>query len=609
MKIFTNSRGLLSFFIDMCVVMFSWILAFFLRFNFDVPDYYILNIVKSLIAITIIQSFLFGVFKLFRGTWRYVSVVELRKIIICILLGTLILIFANFVLLSYFFIPRSVLIIFPLLCIFFMGGIRFLYRISCDYSSSANNLNNVQEVVIIGSGPVAVSLMKDLISLKVWRIVSILDDDSAMHGREIMGIEVKGGISLLPNIKEKYNLTHLIVAVPEISHKKLGLIIKKANELNLKTLTIPTIDDLITGKAEISRIRPINIEDLLGRDSVVLDNDGLDLLINKHTILITGAGGSIGSELCRQIYKFKPNLIICLDISESALYSIEQEFCSYKLNVPLKYIVGNIRNENFINKLLETYKPKIIFHAAAYKHVPMMEKENVSEAIYNNVFGTYILAKSAKRKKIDKFVLISTDKAVKPSNVMGASKRMAELVCQDLQQPNGTNFIVVRFGNVLGSSGSVIPKFKNQIYNGGPVTITHPDMTRYFMSIQEASQLVMQAGLIGKGGEILVLDMGEPIKIIDLALNMIKLSGFNDKDIAIKITGKRPGEKLFEEILLDFEKTIQTSHKKLRVAIAMKPKENYSVEVLKWIKELLKKDESLIKKELKFWVTEYSSHQ
>ena len=289
MKIFTNSRGLLSFFIDMCVVMFSWILAFFLRFNFDVPDYYILNIVKSLIVITIIQSFLFGVFKLFRGTWRYVSIVELRKIIICILLGTLILIFANFVLLSYFFIPRSVLIIFPLLCIFFMGGIRFLYRISCDYSSSANNLNNVQEVVIIGSGPVAVSLMKDLISLKVWRIVSILDDDSAMHGREIMGIEVKGGISLLPNIKEKYNLTHLIVAVPEISHKKLGLIIKKANELNLKTLTIPTIDDLITGKAEISRIRAINIEDLLGRDSVVLDNDGLDLLINKHTILITGA--------------------------------------------------------------------------------------------------------------------------------------------------------------------------------------------------------------------------------------------------------------------------------------------------------------------------------
>ena len=609
MKVLFNHKSFFSFFIDISVVLICWLLAFFLRFNFDIPQHYYSNIFKSLISIMIIQALLFLIFKLFKGTWRYVSVVDLKNIIVVAFIGTLILVSINFILLSYFFIPRSVLFIYPLLLIFFMGGARFFYRILCDYLLSEKKINKSKGVVIIGSSSIAVSLIKTLVSIKDWNIVSILDDNPVMYGREIMGIEVNGNVSLLPKIKEKFKPSHLIIAETEISYSKMSEIIKIAKNLDLKTLTIPSVNDLITGKAEISRIRPINIEDLLGRDAVKLDSDGLGLLISKSIILITGAGGSIGSELCRQIYKFNPKLILCLDSSEASLYKLEQEFSNYKSSTSLKYIVGNVRNENFICKLLDRYKPKIIFHAAAYKHVPMMEKDNVSEAIFNNVLGTYILAKAAQKQKIERFVLVSTDKAVNPTNVMGASKRMAELVCQNFQTQKSTSFIIVRFGNVLGSSGSVIPKFKDQISYGGPITITHRDMTRYFMSIQEASQLVMQAGLMGKGGEIFVLDMGNPVKIIDLAKNMINLSGFNDKDIDIKFTGIRPGEKLYEEVLLDFEKTVQTSHNKLRITSSATPRKNYNTDLVKWIKALINKDENMIKKELKLWVKEYKQSQ
>jgi FlaA1/EpsC-like NDP-sugar epimerase len=605
MKILLNYRGICSFFIDIFLVIISWLLAFYLRFNFNIPDIFISNIFQSLAVIIIIQAIIFSIYKLFKGTWRYVSVIDLKKIIIAVSLGTLTIVSINFILTSYFLIPRSVFVIYPLLLIFFMGGIRFFYRILCDNFLFGNKFKNGESVVIIGSGSAAVSLIKDILSKKQRRIVSILDDNSNMHGREIMGLVVRGNLSLLPEIQEQFKPSHIIVAIPDISYRELNNIIKIADELNLKTLTIPSLNDLITGRASISRISPIKIEDLLGRDSVKLDNSGIDSLISNNTILISGAGGSIGSELYRQIIKFKPKLIICLDISESALYILEQEFSNLEFAIPSIYIVGNVRNETFISKLLQKYKPKIIYHAAAYKHVPMMEKENVAEAIFNNVLGTYILANTAQQKKIDKFVLVSTDKAVNPTNVMGASKRIAELICQNLQKVRGTSFIIVRFGNVLGSSGSVIPKFKDQISKGGPVTVTHPDMTRYFMSVQEASQLVMQASFMGKGGEIFVLDMGNPIKINNLALNMIRLSGLSDKEIKIEYSGVRPGEKLYEEVLLDLEKTIKTSHKKLRVASSVKPDKNYNKDILKWISTLFEKEESLIKKELKLWVKEY----
>jgi FlaA1/EpsC-like NDP-sugar epimerase len=322
---------------------------------------------------------------------------------------------------------------------------------------------------------------------------------------------------------------------------------------------------------------------------------------------VSGAGGSIGSELCRQIIKFNPKCIICLDISEYALYNLEQEYSGQKLLVRFIYLVGDIKHSSRLDKIFIKYRPAIVFHAAAYKHVPLMEIGNVSEAFNNNVLGTYHLAKASIKSNVEKFVLISTDKAVNPANVMGATKRLAEMICQGLQGNKGTQFVIVRFGNVLGSSGSVIPKFRQQINDGGPITVTHPDITRYFMSIPEAAQLVMQAGFLGKGREIFVLDMGQPVRILDLAKDMIKLSGMSEDEIKIVFSGLRPGEKLYEELLAEDELTLPTPHKKLRIANSERVNKKWLNALLIWINTIPEKDETLIKKELKSWVKGFNS--
>jgi FlaA1/EpsC-like NDP-sugar epimerase len=349
----------------------------------------------------------------------------------------------------------------------------------------------------------------------------------------------------------------------------------------------------------------VDVEDLLGRDTVNLDSNGLKVLIEKKVVLVTGAGGSIGSELCRQIIKFKPDTLICFDISEYALYQLELDLKNSLANIHLMVFVGDIKNTNRIDRILKDYKPSLVFHAAAYKHVPMMENHNVIEAFQNNVLGTYELAVACQKAKVEKFVLISTDKAINPTNVMGATKRLAEMVCQGMPE-SSTQFITVRFGNVLGSSGSVIPRFREQIKSGGPVTVTHPEITRYFMSIPEATQLVMQAGLMGQGGEVFLLDMGEPVKIIDLAKDMIKLSGFDENDIKIIFTGLRPGEKLYEELLADDEDSVPTLHPKLRVAKARLMNNDDLLGLISWINSIQDKKEILIKKQLTQWLKEYS---
>ncbi len=363
----------------------------------------------------------------------------------------------------------------------------------------------------------------------------------------------------------------------------------------------------MSGRVSISQIRKVEVEDLLGRETVSLDNRGLQQLIEHHTVMVSGAGGSIGSELCRQILKYKPAQLICFDISEYALYQLEQELLRGFHSVELVFVTGDVKNEQRVAQLLSKYSPKVVFHAAAYKHVPLMETHNVAEALSNNVLGTYVMANACRQAVVEKFVLISTDKAVNPTNVMGASKRLAEMVCQSLERgaKSKTHFVIVRFGNVLGSSGSVIPKFREQIANGGPVTVTHPEITRYFMSIPEAAQLVMQAGLMGNGGEIFVLDMGEPVKIAELAKDMIRLSGFQQDEIKINYTGLRPGEKLYEELLADDELTQPTPHPKLRIAIARKADALWVKKLLKWIETCQGADENAIKKQLAFWVEEY----
>jgi FlaA1/EpsC-like NDP-sugar epimerase len=407
------------------------------------------------------------------------------------------------------------------------------------------------------------------------------------------------------------SIRHAIIAMPAADHQTRRRAVELANQSGLTVLTVPAFDDLMSGKVSVSQIRKVEVEDLLGREPVMLDDDGLHDLINGRAVLVSGAGGSIGSELCRQIAKYQPSLLVCLELSEYALYKLEQEFASHAPHIQVAYVMGDVKNEKRLQLLLQRYQPAIVFHAAAYKHVPLMENENVAEALANNVLGTYTLAKACKEAGVERFVMVSTDKAVNPTNVMGASKRLAEMVCQGLQDNTsvkaaGTRFVIVRFGNVLGSSGSVIPKFREQIAKGGPVTVTHPDITRFFMSIPEAAQLVMQAGMMGTGAEIFVLDMGEPVRIADLARDMIRLSGLQEDDIELEYTGLRPGEKLYEELLADDELTLPTPHAKLRIAVARTADKAWVKALLKWIEASSALDEVVIKQELKMWVEEYT---
>ncbi len=601
-KILINYRSALALSHDVCAAIFAWYLAFLLRFNFDIPPEHFGLMNQNIWLVLMVQTISFLAFGLYRSTWRFASLPDLKRILATIFLaGTILaIIFLSFD--GSVRVPRSVLIINPILLTFFMGGSRFIYRLLKEYQLFGSYLVKGESVVVYGAGATAISLLKDLAQSQRWRVVALLDDNETMQGREILGVKVQGSILDLAKVANFYKAQHIIIASSTIDHQERRKVLEKANQSGLQVLTIPAIDDLISGRFSVSQIRRVDVEDLLGRDPVSIDTSGLNQLIVDKTVLVSGAGGSIGSELCRQIIKFNPKYIVCLDISEYALYKLEQEFSNLKLSAKFIYLVGDVRHASRLDKIFANYQPRLVFHAAAYKHVPLMEISNVSEAFNNNVLGTYLLAKASKEAKVEKFVLISTDKAVNPTNVMGATKRLAEMICQGLQDNKGTQFVVVRFGNVLGSSGSVIPKFRQQINAGGPVTVTHPDITRYFMSIPEAAQLVMQASLLGKGREIFVLDMGQPVRILDLARDMIKLSGMSEDEIKIVFSGLRPGEKLYEELLAKEEQTLPTLHKKIRIAFSKKVEKKWLNALLKWMGTIPEKEEILIKKELKFWV-------
>lgn len=601
-----NLRSVLALSHDIFAIFAAWVGAYFMRFNFELPPENFASIVKSLWFVVPVQVCMFLMLGLYRGTWRFASIPDLKRILLAVLISAALLGMLFFMFGSEILVPRSVLILDPLLLVIIMGGSRFFYRALKEYQLYGVYSRNGEPVVVIGAGDAALKLLRDLAQSSQWHVVGLLDDDKNMHEREILGVKVQGYISDLPNIVNRYSVHHVIIAMPSADHKERRRSMELANQLGLEVLTVPSIDDLISGRLSVSQIRRVDVEDLLGRDTVDLDNSGLHDLINEHGVLVTGAGGSIGSELCRQILKFKPSHLICLDISEYALYQLEQGFSSQNLSTKLIYVVGDVKHEARLDKVFSDYQPKVVFHTAAYKHVPLMENDNVSEAFNNNVLGTHILAEASKRAKVEKFVLISTDKAVNPTNIMGATKRLAEMICQGLQEKKGTQFVMVRFGNVLGSSGSVIPKFHEQIMAGGPITVTHPQITRYFMSITEAAQLVMQAGLMGAGGEIFVLDMGDPVRIVDLAKDMIKLSGFSEDEIKIEFSGLRPGEKLYEELLTDDEFTLPTTHNKLRVASARIVDDAWVYEMLAWVKTIIIKDEKTIKVELNKWVKEYT---
>ena len=599
-----NYRKKLIQFYDLFAVLIVWYLSFLLRYNFDIPASEVSNLLNSILILIFVHLVVAFKIKLHHATWRYFSFENIEKLILLSFVTSIII--ASISLMIRLSIPRSVFIIFPLLNVAVLGGGRFAYRyIKEKKGISKKKLDS--PTIIYGAGAAAVGLVKVLKRSDSVNIVAFMDDNSLLHERELLDIPVFGGLSDLEKAVKKYDAKKIILAIPSITEYNKRKIIKEANKLKLKILTIPSIEDLISGKITLSQLKPLSLEDVLGRDEVKLDTKGLINLIKENVVLVSGAGGSIGSELCRQILKFKPSVLICLDISEFSLYQIEQEFSNLKIG-NIYYFVADVKNEKRINSILKKFSPKIVFHAAAYKHVPLMENLNVSEVLNNNVLGTYSLARASKNAKVSKFILISTDKAVSPTNVMGASKRLAEMTCQVMQQNSKTTFITVRFGNVLGSSGSVIPKFQKQIQAGGPVTITHPGIERYFMTIPEASQLVLQASFMGNGGEIFVLDMGKPVKILNLAKTLISILGFDKRKIKIKYTGLRPGEKLYEELFTKNEKILPTSHNKLSIAIVNKNNSTkWMKDMISWISQLDSKEELFIKKELKTWINEYNS--
>jgi FlaA1/EpsC-like NDP-sugar epimerase len=395
--------------------------------------------------------------------------------------------------------------------------------------------------------------------------------------------------------------------MPGATHLQRKRALDLCAKAGLQVMTVPALSDIVSGRVSVSALRPMELDDLLGRDPVQLDDAGLHGFLNGKTVLVTGAGGSIGAELCRQIARFGPRRIVLFELSEFALYRIEEEFRDRYPSVVITSAIGDAKDERRVEQVFRAWAPEVVFHAAAYKHVPLMEEENAFQALANNVVSTVVLARAARAHGADKFVLISTDKAVNPANVMGASKRLAEMVCQVKQAGAATQFVIVRFGNVLGSTGSVVSRFRQQIAHGGPVTVTHPEVERYFMSIAEAAQLVLQAALMGSGGQIYVLDMGEPVKIVDLAKQMIRLSGLSETDIRIEYVGLRPGEKLFEEPLADAEKTLPTPHPKLRVAQARAPQNTALVEeILAWVARPGDWGGAAVRQRLHAWVPEYS---
>ncbi|WP_047532962.1 polysaccharide biosynthesis protein [Methylotenera sp. N17] len=601
----------IAMFHDVIVASVIWYFAFLLRFNFAIPDNFVATIGQTLPIVLVIEFVCFVFFGLYRGMWRFASIPDLKRIIRAVALSALVIGFASLIAQPQIIIPRSVLILNPLLLVLIMGGSRFAYRAWKERRLFNPIAQQGKPVIVLGVEDAAINLIKELTKSHEWRVVALLDDNTLMHNREFMHIRVEGAIDALPKVAQKYDCEHCIIAMPSANHLARKHAVNVANSIAMEVLTLPAMSDLMSGKVSISQVRKVDVEDLLGRDVVSLDNAGLSSMIASNTVMVSGAAGSIGSELCRQVLTYHPKKLVCIDVSEYALYLLQQEFSQRKTDTQILYIVADIKNKTRINHVLLTHQPKLVLHAAAYKHVPMMEDYNVTEALINNAFGTYQFASACQTAQVDKFVLISTDKAVNPTNVMGASKRLAELVCQSLQpkKPSKsapkTQFITVRFGNVLGSSGSVIPKFREQIARGGPITITHPEITRYFMSIPEAAQLVLQAGTMGKGGEIFVLDMGEPVKIIDLAKDMIKLSGLHHEEIRIEFTGLRPGEKLYEELLADDENTLPTNHEKLRIAQARSASAAWLDDLLHWLEKVQHMAEHQVKVQLKDWVEEY----
>ncbi len=601
-----NPRTLVIILHDILAATFAWLGAYWLRFNLAVPPEFQAAALSTLAWVVPLQALVFWRFGLYRGIWRFASLPDLKRIVLAIGLAAVMIPVVLILFRVNAVVPRSVLILDPLLLVIVMGGSRLAYRAWKEHRLASVLHPDSKPVLVAGAGSAADFLLRELARNPAgFHVVGLLDDSRDKQGRLVQGIPVLGTLADVAASAKKMDVDDVVLALPSAAHEVRKRITQACAEAGLNVMTIPSLEDLVAGRVSVSSLRRIELDDLLGRDPVQLDDSGLHQLLTGKVVMVTGAGGSIGSELCRQIARFAPAKLVLFEQSELALYAMEQELPQRFPTMPIDPVIGDVKNATWVNQVMAEQRPAVVFHAAAYKHVPLMENANAWEAVRNNVLGTQVVAAASQANGVAKFVMISTDKAVNPTNVMGATKRLAEMACQAMQRASGTHFVSVRFGNVLGSSGSVIPKFQKQIEAGGPVTVTHPDITRFFMSIPEAAQLVLQAGLMGEGGEIFVLDMGEPVKIAELARLMIRLSGADENRIHIEYTGLRPGEKLYEELLADDESTLPTPHPKLRVAKARAADAGWYAECLAWLAHPDTYDEATVKRQLKTWVPEY----
>ncbi len=554
--------------IDAILISGSIYLAYLLRFDFHIPDQFTRTFGYVIVTYLLLTILAMHVFKIYRRVWQYASIGDLISIFKGAVCGSVAMYLLHQLVVKQLFtsvvIPRSIYPISLMLIFLTVGGSRFIWRMLRD------NYIKIQphhkRALIIGAGDAGTMIVKELKHTdSEYYPVAFIDDNENKQDLEVLGVPVVGGREQIPAAVKKHNIQLIILALPSASRKEIADILKICKQTGCQIKMIPRMQDLIDGKVSLSTIRDVSVEDLLGREPVSVNLEEIAGYLSGQVVLVTGAGGSIGSELCRQVAAFQPKLLILLGHGENSIYEVELELRNRYPSLQLEPVIADIQNRNRIEAIFAKYKPQVVFHAAAHKHVPMMEK-NPLEAIKNNVFGTKNVAECAHKYNAQRFVMISTDKAVNPTNVMGTTKRIAEMIVQSIDKQSKTVFTSVRFGNVLGSRGSVIPIFKKQIQEGGPVTVTHPDMIRYFMTIPEAVQLVIQAGALASGGEVFVLDMGEPVKIADLAHDLIRLSGLEPGvDIQIVYTGIRPGEKLFEEILTQEEGTTATKHDRIYV--------------------------------------------
>ena len=596
---------------DIISIVVASYLALLIRYDMHVrliPDYFLEPIERFLPVNIIITMVLFYIFRLYSSLWAFAGEAELQNLVMASFLsGVCSAIGLQFFKAEVQPVPKSYYFIYTFILISMVFVSRFSYRFFRGLKHKRNNKDNNISVMIIGAGEAANVIIKEIINsnFSTMKIKCIIDDDKGKWGRFIQGIKVVGGRDKIIECADLYQIDQIIIAVPSITRTEMKAILDICKETNCKLRSLPGMYQLVNGDVSVSKLRDVEVEDLLGREPIQVDLDSILGYVKDKTILVTGGGGSIGSELCRQIATHSPKQLIVIDIYENSVYDVQQELKVSHPDLDLVVLIASVRNTNRMNWIFDHYKPDIVYHAAAHKHVPLME-DSPNEAIKNNVFGTFKVAQAAAMSGVKRFVMISTDKAVNPTNIMGASKRICEMIIQTFNKHYDTEFVAVRFGNVLGSNGSVIPLFKKQIAEGGPVTVTHPDIIRYFMTIPEAVSLVLQAGAYAKGGEIFVLDMGSPVKILDLAKNLIRLSGYKvGEDIKIEFTGLRPGEKLFEELLMDEEGMKETDNKLIHIGRPIELDEEEFFAILKELNDTSKLEDQDIRPIVKKLVPTY----